>query len=125
MFCDAINKYQVNVFSRCSNLYFDMRKVSFVVFAFVEYVCFDLAFLSVTQFGSHCPFIVVQKLAVGFETYHIVLSEFIHFQKHFVIIVTTIHCKSCFFKECSALLHCLESDGVCRFIISFRGRMYS
>lgn len=74
MFCNAINKNQINIFSGHSDLYFNMRKVGFLVFTLVEHVCFDLAFSAVTQLCSRCPFVVIQELMVRFEMNDIVLS---------------------------------------------------
>ncbi len=75
MSCDAVNKYQINIFSGCSNLYSGMGKVCFMVFAFVKDIHLNLSLPAVTQFGSHCPFVVVQELAVRFQADYIILPQ--------------------------------------------------
>ena len=58
-----------------------------MVFSLVEYICFDLAFSSVTQFGGSGPFVVMQEFAVGVETVDIVLTKIIHLQEHLIVII--------------------------------------
>lgn len=58
-----------------------------MVFSLVEYICFDLAFSSVTQFGGSGPFVVMQEFAVGAETVDIVLTKIIHLQEHLIVII--------------------------------------
>ncbi len=63
MFCDAINQYQINIFSGSCNLDFDMGNVSLVIFPLIKYIGFNFPFATVAQFRSKCPFIVIKKLA--------------------------------------------------------------
>ena len=63
MFCDAINQYQINIFSGSCNLDFDMGNVSLMIFPLIKYIGFNFPFATVAQFRSKCPFIVIKKLA--------------------------------------------------------------
>ena len=63
MFCDAINQYQINIFSRSCNLDFDMGNVSLMIFPLIKYIGFNFPFATVAQFRSKSPFIVIKKLA--------------------------------------------------------------
>ena len=56
-----------------------MGKVSFLIFAFVKHTCFDFAFSAVTKLHSGCPFAMVEKFAIGFQTDYVVLVKVIQF----------------------------------------------
>lgn len=73
MFCDAINKNQINIFSGSGNLYFYVRKVSFMIFAFIEKGHLNFAFSTVTELRYSHPSVVEQRLAVCFDSDDIIL----------------------------------------------------
>ena len=52
MFCDAINQYQINIFSGSCNLDFDMGNVSLMIFPLIKYIGFNFPFATVAQFRS-------------------------------------------------------------------------
>lgn len=110
MFRNAIDQDEINIFSGCSNLYLYIRKISNMHLVFVKQGQFYLSFPAVTQFGDEYPFIMVQQLAFCGQANHIILPHGIQFQKHFVIIIPTIHDKSCFPKQSGSTFYSRESN---------------
>ena len=54
---------------------------------------------------------------------HIILSEFLKFGEHFVVIIASVHNKSSFFKKLCPCFNGGKSDGIRRFVTLFRGGM--
>ena len=92
-------------------------------FPFVKHTGFDFAFPAVAKLRSHRPFVMIQQLTFGGETDDVVLAKFIQFQKHLIVIVSSVHDKSCFTKKSSPLFYGAEGNCVCRFIVFLPRRM--
>ena len=119
MFGNAINKHQINIFSGCSDLHFYMGEIGFMFFPFVKHTGFDFAFSATAKFCSYCPFVMVQQLTLFGQTNDIILAKFIQFQKHLIVIISSVHGKSCFTKKSSALSYGMECNCIRRFIVFF------
>lgn len=102
-----------------------MGKVCLMILSFVKDIGFYFALATVAKLCGKCPFIMIKQFPIRFEPNNIILFQFIQFEEHLIIIITTIHAEGCFSKECSTLIHCIEGNGICRFIILFCRRMYS
>ena len=75
MFCDAIDKDQINVFSEGSDLHFYMGQICFMLFAFVKQGKFDLSLTPVPKLCGRNLLIMVKELAFCSEPYDIVLPH--------------------------------------------------
>ncbi len=85
-----------------------MRKISFVLFSFIKQREFYISFPAVTQFRCKGLFIMVEQLTFGSEADDIVLPHGIQLEEHLVIIIATVHGKSCFTKQGVAPIHSRE-----------------
>lgn len=75
-----------------------MRETGLMLLPFVKQTGFDFAFPAIAKLCSHCPFVMIQQLTLGGQANDIVLSKFIQFQKHLIVVVSSVHDKSCFTK---------------------------
>ena len=116
---NAINKHQVNIFFGCGNLHFYMREISFMFFPLVKHTGFNFSFSAAAQFCSHSPFVMVQQLTPGGQADDIILPKFIQFQKHLIVIVSSVHGESCPAEKSGSLFHGMEGDCICGFIVFF------
>ena len=96
-----------------------MGKIGIVLFALVCQDSFDLALSLITKLCGRNLFSMEEEFPFGSKTDDIVLFQFIEFQKHFVVIVASVHGKCCFAKESSTTFHCRKSN------IIYRGKMFS
>ena len=74
MLSNAVNQNQIYIFSGCRDLDFNVGKIRFMVFSFIEYAGFDFAFSTVTKFSGRSPLVVIKKLSFGCKTDNVFLS---------------------------------------------------
>ena len=96
-----------------------MREIGYMFFPFIKHTGFDFAFSTIAKFCSHCPSVMIQQLTPGGQADDIVLSKFIQFQKHLIVIVCSVHGESCPAEKSGSLFHGMEGDCICGFIVFF------
>ncbi len=106
MLCNAIDKDQINIFFGSRYLYFHMRKISVMLFSFVDQRRFYFTLPLISELCCQNLFSVQMEFTLCSKTNDIVLLQFIQFQEHLVVIVASVHDESCFVKQRCATFHC-------------------
>ena len=84
---------------------------------------FDLPFTLISELGDSDISAVEEKLSFRSKSDNIVLLQFIEFQEHFVVIITSVHDKGYLFKERCPTLHSRKHNIVYQGKKLFFGRM--
>ena len=87
-----------------------MGKVSVTLFPSVDKRSFDFSFSLVSKLSGWNPFAVKEEFSFCGKPYNIVLLQFVQFQEHLVIIITTIHDKGCSFKQSGGTFYSRKGD---------------
>ena len=83
-----------------------------MLFAFIEERHFYLSFSTVTQFCCMNPFAVKEKFSLFCKSYNIILFKLMEFQKHFVVVITSVKSKGGFAKKFGCPLHSIKCDRI-------------
>ncbi len=100
-----------------------MGKICSMFFAFIENICFYLAFPPVPQFRCFGPFVMVKQFPFRSQADHIILLQMVEDEKYLIVIITAVHNKGGLSEKSSCLFDSIKCDGIYRFIVLLSRRM--
>ena len=123
MLRDPIDHDQIDILPEGSDLDFYVGKICGKFFSLIENIRFYFPFPPIPQFRCLCPFVVIKKFPVGFQTDHVILLQMVEDEKCLIVIITAVHNKGGVSEKSSCLFDRIKSDGVYRFIVLLSRRM--